>query len=148
MSRRRRLQACEKLDGHIDRLLHMLVVCRCLQQCSVEHSHACRPGSGRPRCTDARQDQRTVAEQTASREGTRAQVAAGLRSRVPLSRLPLALPHRQARLLWCRERVYWRVEWRSVVYSDESKFCSYASDDRVRVRRRPSERLLPECIRP
>ena len=31
--------------------------------------------------------------------------------------------HRQAQLLWCRERVEWRVEWRSVVFSDESRFC-------------------------
>ena len=32
------------------------VVCRCFEQCSVEHSYIRRPGSGRPRSTDARHD--------------------------------------------------------------------------------------------
>ena len=56
--------------------------------------------------------------------------------------------HRQAWLLWCRERVDWSVEWCSVVFSDESRFCLYASDGCTRVRCRPGERHLPECIRP
>ena len=38
-------------------------------------------------------------------------------------------------------------EWRSVVFSDESRFCSSSSDGRTRVRRRFGERHLPECIR-
>ena len=33
------------------------------------------------------------------------------------------------RILWCRERVDRRVKWRSVVFSDESRFCLYASMD-------------------
>ena len=70
------------------------------------------------------------------------------RSRVPLARLPLTPLHRQARLLWCRERVNWRVVWHSVVFSDESKFFLFASDGRTRIRRRPGERHLPECICP
>ena len=48
--------------------------------------------------------------------------AAGLKSYVPMIRLPLTPRHRQARLLWCHERVDWRMEWRSVVVSDESSF--------------------------
>lgn len=93
------------------------VVCRCFQQWSVEHSHTRRPGSGRPRSTDARQDRRivraAVADRTSSRDEIRSHVApavsprtignrllaAGLRSRVPLARLPLTPRHRQARLL-------------------------------------------------
>ena len=55
-------------------------------------------------------------------------LAAGLRSRVPLTRLPLTPQHRLAWLLWCRERVGWRVEWHSVVFSDESRFSLYARD--------------------
>ena len=55
------------------------VVYRCFQQCSVEHSHTRRPGSGQPRSKDARRDQRivraTVAARTASREEIRAHVA-------------------------------------------------------------------------
>ena len=74
--------------------------------------------------------------------------AAGLRSRVPLARQPLTPPHRQAQLPWCHERVDCRVEWRSVVPSDESRLCLYVSDGRIRVRRGPGERHLSERIRP
>ena len=75
-------------------------------------------------------------------------LVAGLRSRVPLTSLILTPRHRQARILWGRERVNWRVEWRSVVFSDESRFCLYASDGRTLVLRRLGERHIPECIRP
>ena len=34
--------------------------------------------------------------------------------------IPLIPRHCQARLLWCHERVDWRVEWCSVVFNDES----------------------------
>ena len=67
---------------------------------------------------------------------------------VHLARLPLTPQHHQAWLLWCRERVDWRVEWRSVHFSDESNFCLYASDGRTRVWHRPGERHLAECIHP
>ena len=141
-------------------------MCRCFQQWSVEHSHTHRPGSGRPRNTDACQERRilraTMAARTASREEIRAHVAtavstkttgnrlleAGLRLGVPLARLLLKPRYRQARLLCCRESVDWRVEWRSVFFSDESRFCLYASDGRRSVRCIPGERHLPECIRP
>ena len=56
-------------------------------------------------------------------------LAAGLRSHVPVARPSLTQRHHQVRLLWCRERVDWRVEWRSVVFSDENRFCLYVSDD-------------------
>ena len=42
----------------------------------------------------------------------------------------------------------WFVKHRhSVVFSDEGRFCLYASDGRIRVRRRLGERILPEYIR-
>ena len=102
-----------------------------------------------------------VAARTASREEIRASVApavplrnignsllaAGLKSRVPLVRLPLIPRNRKAGLLWCRERVDWRVEWHSVLFSKQNRFCLYASDGRTPVRRRPDERHLPECNR-
>ena len=118
------------------------MVCCCFHQRSVEHSHIRRQHSGRSRSTDAHQDQRivraAVSARTASREEIRAHVAlavssriignsllaARVRSRVHLARVALIPRHRQARLLWCRERVDWRVEWRSVVFSDESRFSS------------------------
>ena len=83
-----------------------------------------------------------VTARKASREGIRAHVAPavsprttgnhlfveGLRSRVTLARLPFTPLHRQARLLWCRKSVDWKLEWRSVVFSDENEFSLYASD--------------------
>ena len=45
-------------------------------------------------------------------------------------------------------KVDWRVEWRSVVLSVESRLSLYVSDGHKRVRRRPGERHLPECILP
>ena len=70
-----------------------------------------------------------VAALTVSREEIRAHVApplsprtignrplaAGFRPHVPLVRLQITARHRQARLLSCRERVDWRVEWHSFV---------------------------------
>ena len=38
------------------------------------------------------------------------------------------------------------MDWRSIVFSSDSKFCLYASDGRTRVRRRSGERHLLECI--
>ena len=67
---------------------------------------------------------------------------------MPLARLPLKPRLLQERLLYCRERVDWGVEWRSVVLSDESRFCLYVSDGTTCVRRKPDECHLPECIRP
>ena len=95
------------------------VVCHSFQQWSVEHSYTRRPGSGWPCSIDVRQDQCIVqtamAARTISREEIQAPavspstignslLAAGLRSHVPLARLPLTSRHCQARLLWCRER--------------------------------------------
>ena len=55
---------------------------RCFQQWSVENSHTRRPGSGRQRSSDERQDrcivQAEVAAQTASREEIRAHDASSV----------------------------------------------------------------------
>ncbi|GBL92756.1 hypothetical protein AVEN_119136-1 [Araneus ventricosus] len=40
------------------------------------------------------------------------------------------------------------MEWRSVLFSDESRFCLGASDGRVLVRKRPGECLQPTCLQP
>ena len=112
----------------------------------MEHSHTRRPGSGRPRirgtsrsthcaCSGGRLksiqggNQVTYAPAVSPRTIVNRLLAAGLRSGVSLARLPLTPQYRQARLRWCCESVDWRVEWRSVVFSDESRFCVYASMD-------------------
>ncbi|GFY08088.1 uncharacterized protein TNCV_1355041 [Trichonephila clavipes] len=43
---------------------------------------------------------------------------------------------------------YWRTEWRSVVFSDESRSCQGVSNGCVLVRSWPGERLQPNCLRP
>ena len=103
------------------------VVCRCFQQWSVEYSHTRRLGSGRLHGIDARYDRR-IMRAAVARAASRKEIwsdaapvlsprttgncllAAGLRSRVSLARLPLTSRHRQVRLLWCHERVDKRVE--------------------------------------
>ena len=134
------------------------VTCHCFHQWSVEHSHTRILGFGRPRSTDVRQYRRIVQAAVVARTPSRNEIrvhitpamsprttgnrllAAGLRLRVLVARLRLTPRHGQAWLLWCRESVDWRVEWRSVVFSDDNRFCLYASDGRTRVRRRSGER--------
>ena len=65
-----------------------------------------------------------------------------------MARLQLITRHSQEWLLSCLERVDWRVEWCTVVFSHESDFCLLASYGLIRVRRRLGERNLPESIHP
>ena len=152
------LYACGKLHGYIGGLLHLLGTK--YRWCVA--AFCSRSGSGWPSIIGSHQDrlivQAGVAAQIASTEEIQAHIApaesprtigtrllaAGLRSCMPLTRLSLTPRHGQARQIWC-ETVHWRVEWRSVVFSDESRFCVYVS---TRVWRRPGERHLPEYIRP
>ncbi|GBM95972.1 hypothetical protein AVEN_7268-1 [Araneus ventricosus] len=125
-----------------------------------------RPGSGRPRGTTEREDRRirrtAVSHRTASAAEIRAAVGTTvtqrtvrnrlldvqLRARRPVACIPLTPRHCRLRRQWCQVRAQWRAEWRSVVFSDESRFCLGASDGRVLIRRRPGERLQPNCLRP
>ncbi|GFX33632.1 uncharacterized protein TNCV_1932991 [Trichonephila clavipes] len=51
------------------------------------------------------------------------------------------------RYQWYHARDYWSMEWRSVVFSDESRFCLRASDGSVLVRR-SGEGLQVNCLCP
>ena len=90
-----------RITAHVGH--NVSVVCRCLEQWSVEHSHARRPGSVWPYGTDAHKDGRIVQAAVAARTAFREEIwsnispavsqrtsgnrllAEGLRSRVPLS---------------------------------------------------------------
>ncbi|GFV28955.1 transposable element Tc1 transposase [Trichonephila clavipes] len=50
------------------------------------------------------------------------------------------------RLEWCQARAHWRVEWRSIVFSDENRFCLGARVGRVLNRRRRGKGLEPNCL--
>lgn len=53
------------------------------------------------------------------------------------------------RLWWCRERRQWTLEqWKSVLWSDESRYQLWRSDGRVWVWRMPGERFIQDCVVP
>jgi transposase len=74
---------------------------------------------------------------------------AGYGSRVA-ARKPFISPKNQRdRVRWCRERKMWDEEdWKTVIWSDESRFTLFMNDRRVRVWRLPKERYDVECIVP
>ena len=129
-----------------------------------------RPRSGRPRITNRQDDRylmllavrsRTINATTlrqelrrttninASRQTIRGRLHSfNLRSRRPAVRLPLTQHHRQARMRWCRLHQRWtRQQWSTILFTDESRFSLSQNDGRVRVWRRPGERLADGCVR-
>ncbi|GBM25073.1 hypothetical protein AVEN_96654-1 [Araneus ventricosus] len=136
------------------------------QQYSREGTASRRPGSVRSSGTTEREYRRVrrmaVAHRIASAAEIRAAVGTTvtqrtvtnqllqgeLRARRPVACIPLTPNYCRLRRQWCQTRTHWRTEWRSVVFSDESRFCLGANNGRVLVRRRPGERLQPTCLRP
>ncbi|CAH3931880.1 unnamed protein product [Pieris brassicae] len=128
-----------------------------------------RRGSGRSRSTSERDDRFIVSTSLRNRSLTGVQVqrelretrgvaisswtvrrrlkAATLTSKIPATGLKLTAAHRAARLRFAREYVDWTEDqWRSVLFSDESRVCLHGSDRRRRVYRRPGERYAQCCI--
>jgi hypothetical protein len=57
--------------------------------------------------------------------------------------------YRRARLEFAEQYVNWGLnEWGKVLFTDESKFCLFASDNRVKVYRRTGERYAECNIQP
>ncbi|GFU50001.1 transposable element Tcb1 transposase [Trichonephila clavipes] len=53
------------------------------------------------------------------------------------------------RLQWCRDPRHWTVDlWKTVLWSDESRFTVWQSDGRVWVWRMPGERFFRDCTVP
>lgn len=66
-----------------------------------------------------------------------------IRPKVPASGPRLTREHRVARLQFARDHAGWGIEeWSNVLFTDESRFCLYASDRRIPVYRRPGERYF------
>lgn len=127
-----------------------------------------RPRPGQPRVTTPRQDAHIrlqhlrdrfqpaaqTARQTMGRRGPissdtvrRRLHAAGLQARRPFVGPVLTRRHRQQRLHWAQQHQRWtRRQWRSVLFSDESRFNISHADGRQRVWRRAGERMAPCCI--
>ena len=75
--------------------------------------------------------------------------AAGLKSRVPAKKPCLSQRHRASRLQFARYHVRWnRQQWRTVTFSDESRFCLRHIDRRLRVWRRNGERHAEVNVQP
>ncbi|GBN01746.1 hypothetical protein AVEN_73116-1, partial [Araneus ventricosus] len=138
------------------------------QQWSREGTASRRPDSWRPRSTTEREDSHVrrmaVAYRIASAAEIRGVIAVSttmtqrtvtnlffqgqLKYRRPVACIPLTTNHCRLRCEWCQARARWTTEWRSVVRSDESRFCLGASDGRLLFRKRPGERLQTTCLRP
>lgn len=129
-----------------------------------------RPGSGRVRCTSARDDRFIIMAVLRNRFLTaveirrRLQAARGvivsertvrrrmaerdLRAQRPARGPELERHHRIARLRFAREHVNWTNEqWSKVLFTDESRVALRAPDGRERVYRRRGERFLPITTR-
>ena len=126
-----------------------------------------RQRSGRPRITTPRQDRyirvfhlrnRTVAASTtaAGIPGLRRISSQTVRNRLrqhdirprrPFFGAVLTPLHRRERIRWCNILRGWTFRnWRSIWFSDESRFLLQKRDGRIRVYRRRNERFSSSCV--
>ncbi|GFX38516.1 transposable element Tc1 transposase [Trichonephila clavipes] len=103
------------------------------EQWSRDDTASRRPGFEQSRGTTERKDRRIRRTAVAHRISSATEIRVGTKV---------------TQRTWCQARAHWRTEWRSVVFSDESKLCLSTSDGRVLVRRRPDELLQPNCLWP
>lgn len=80
------------------------------------------------------------------RTARRIALKAGYKSCYPAIRIPLGHHHRIARLQWARDHQQWRDDWRTILWTDESRFALDFHDGRIRVRRLKNERYADCCI--
>jgi transposase len=73
----------------------------------------------------------------------------GIQSRVAAVKPLLTDQQRENRLKWCLDRRNWTIrQWKSVIWSDESRFKIFRSDGPTRVWRKSGERYKIENMRP
>ncbi|GFR64907.1 transposable element Tcb1 transposase [Elysia marginata] len=143
---------------------------RLRQRLHETHTMSDRPRTWRPRCTTQRQDRDLVrnnmnnrflsasapSRHTRGRNNQRISAntvrrrlsTSGLRPRRPYIGPILTQRHRHQRTLWAEEHAAWyRIQWRGVVFSHESRFCIDHADGRVRLWRRSGERNQAHCVR-
>ncbi|GFY17891.1 transposable element Tcb2 transposase [Trichonephila clavipes] len=130
------------------RVVHQLGRFNCVVR--RRYLHTQRPGSGRPRQTNCREDRHiaqvapSLGAAVSSRTIRRRLAEGHLRSQRPLRVLPLTPTHQCLRLECCRARENWTAaEWNQVVFSDESRFNLSSDDNRVRVGSPRGKRLNP-----
>ena len=129
-----------------------------------------RVGSGRPRKTAAPTDRKLVVSckrnrfesvpkltvtwnfgsgaNCSVRTAYRRLAEAGICSYRPVVRIPLTPRHMALRKQWSRDHSNWLLEqWRSVMWSDESRFTLDFHDGRIHVHRLRGERFAACCLR-
>lgn len=145
-------------------------ISRCVLRFNETNNYTRRPGQGRTRITSRVQDRfitlRALRERFITSRRLQMQLSEvhniqvslntvrrrlteqNLHVRIPATGPTLNAGHRRARLQFGRDHVNWNIEdWSRVLFTDESRFCLYNSDRRVRVVRRPNERYAQCNIR-
>lgn len=128
-----------------------------------------RPGSGRKRCTEPRDDRYIVSQALRNRKSTynniknnledvrnvsvsvwtvrRRLLEVDIHSRRPARGPKLLRGHRIARLRFSQNYATWTdVEWSKVLFSDEARISLFGEDRRRKVLRRPGERYAEVCF--
>lgn len=147
--------------------VHINTIGRLSNRFNRTRSTSDRPRSGRPRVTTARQDRyiQFVHLQDRFRPATvTARNIPGLqrisgrtvRNRLreanltphrPAIRPVLERHHQTARLNWATRHIRWVFnQWQQVLFTDESRFCLYTHDGRLRCYRRRGERYQDGCV--
>lgn len=73
---------------------------------------------------------------------------AGFHSRVGKRKPFISENNRKKRHQWCQERKTWVDEWKTVIWSDESRFTLYQNDAHIKVWRQPKEKYAVDCLVP
>ena len=166
LTEEQRQRALGRLEaGEPDRVVahhfncNVSTIYRLRQRYEATNSCADRPRTGRPHVTTTRQDRAivrrhlrepflTATETAHSTYGTHQRPISAdtvrrrlsmrdLRCRRPARGPIMTRRRRQMRLQWTQQRIHWRIrEWRSILFTDESRFCISTTDDRQRVWRR------------
>uniref|UniRef100_A0AAZ3PM41 Paired domain-containing protein n=1 Tax=Oncorhynchus tshawytscha TaxID=74940 RepID=A0AAZ3PM41_ONCTS len=138
-------------------------------------SHEDRHRKGRPRVTSAAEDRFIRVSSLGNQQLTAPQIAAqinasqsssnrhiststvqrrlresGLHGRIAAKKpLPLKDTNNKKRLAWAKKHEQWTLDqWKSVIWSDESKLEIFGSNRCVFVRRRVGERMISACVVP
>ena len=160
-------ETARRVANHFN--VNVRTIYRLQQRVQATGTSSDRPRSGRPPVTTLRQNRQIVRHHLQNRFARATQTARTtigthqrpisddtvrrrLRDRNLSCRRPYRGPiltarHRRARLQWATHRRNWRHRhWRTVVFSDESRYCISTADGRVRVWRRRGERFNDECV--